>query len=445
MNAPASPSEWDRFLATLGVGHWLELSRRAASLPRQTLDDGVSFRVSADPVYPQRPWALELLPWLITAASWARIEAGLTQRMRLLDGLMADIYGPQRLLHAQLIPPALVFGDPGYWRAAQGLQAFGATRLHVAAFDLIEDTRGDASGDASGHSYGNWQVLAQHLQAPAGLGYMLEHRACLASLFPEALRALAVRDVASAYDGLQRGVRPDALLTPGPFSDTYFDDAYLARHLGVALVHGAELAVRDECLYRATPGGPVPVHSLLRRLDDEFLDPLTLRADSRLGVPGLLQAVRAGNLMLANAPGAACLESAAWFGVLPGLAQALLGESLRMASVPTVASVPSGQTALWPLVRTWGGQLGDPSTRTGPQGMGTAGLVLRPAVLRVFVVSDGPQSWRVLPGGLGRVLNPSGASRATPLPASSESCTDVWVMGDTASMLGSTPHKQGPI
>lgn len=442
--APESP-EWTTFWASLGPEPLRELGRRTASLPRQSVDAGgidAGYRVCADTPYPQRPWGLEVLPWLISATSWQCIAAGITQRMRLLEALMADIYGPQRCLQggqisglvgglhggvvSGVVPAALVYANPGYWRAAHGLLPAGATHLHIAAFDLVQDPSAD------GESV--WRVLAQHLQAPMGLGYMQEHRACMTGLFPEGLRALAVPDLAWAYRALATSFRRAcevngtnaanaasatqddtalALLSPGPFNETYFDDAYLARQLGVALVHSGDLTVRDECLYRAGEAGPVRVRGLLRRMDDEFLDPLELRADSHLGIPGLVQAVRAGNLLLANAPGAACLESPDWFALLPDLAQALLGEPLTMPSV--VASAES--LVKFPSIKTWGGHghghYPISADASPPE------IVLRPAVLRVFAFSDGPQSWRLVPGGM----------------AQGSAGADVWVVSGVVSDL----------
>ncbi len=252
--------------------------------------------------------------------------------MRVLDRVMADVYGPQQLLAEGLLPPALVRGHPGYLRALHGVKPPGDTWLHIAAFDLARGPDG------------NWWVVSQRTQAPSGLGYLLENRLAITRQFPQAFEALHVQRLAATYsalmDGLQRmcpaGVPPHiALLTPGPYNETYFEHAYLARYLGVTLVEGSDLTVRDQRLYLKTLQGLRPVHGLIKRLDDQFLDPLELRPDSTLGVPGLLQAIRAGNVLVANMPGSAFLESPALLGFLPGLARHLLGEKLLLPSLPT--------------------------------------------------------------------------------------------------------------
>jgi uncharacterized circularly permuted ATP-grasp superfamily protein len=323
---------WDVFFSSLGSSPWSDLNRRTESLQRQVRDNGVTYNVYADADHPQRPWSLDLFPLIVTPESWQQIESGVKQRSRLLDRLMADIYGPQRLLKQGLIPPALVQGHPGYLRAAHGMLPPDATHLHIAAFDLARGADG------------NWWVVSQRTQAPSGLGYLLENRLCISRLFPEGFAELKVQRLASTYRALvdnMKRMSPAgkdahiALLTPGPFNETYFEHAYLARYLGLTLVEGSDLTVRDQRVYLKTLRGLQPVHGLLKRLDDEFLDPLELRSDSRLGVPGLLQAVRAGHLLMANAPGSAFLESPALLGFLPALSRHLLGEELELPALPT--------------------------------------------------------------------------------------------------------------
>ena len=291
---PTSSSE-------LGAGGFADLPRRAVSLERQIRDNGVTYNVYADADGPQRPWSLDLFPLIVSPESWARIEAGVLQRVRVLDRVMADVYGPQQLLAEGLLPPALVQGHPGYLRAMHGVKPPGDTWLHIAAFDLARGPDG------------NWWVVSQRTQAPSGLGYLLENRLAIARQFPQAFEALHVQRLAatySAHDGRRcssmcpAGQPPHiALLTPGPYNETYFEHAYLARYLGITLVEGNDLTVRDQRLYLKTLQGLRPVHGLIKRLDDQFLDPLELRPDSTLGVPGLLQAIRAGNVLVANMPG----------------------------------------------------------------------------------------------------------------------------------------------
>ena len=283
---------WARFFENLGREGFADLNRRTADLQRQVRDNGITYNVYADAGGPQRPWSLDLFPLILPPASWQRIEAGVLQRVRVLESILDDVYGPQELLAANLLPPALVQGHPGYLRAMHGVRPAGGRRLHIAAFDLARDAAGA------------WWVVTQRTQAPSGLGYLLENRLIISRLFPEAFRDLKVQRLAATYRSLLEslttlcpcdGGEPRiVLLTPGPYNETYFEHAYLARYLGLTLVEGNDLTVRDERLYLKTLKGLQPVHGVLKRLDDEFLDPLELRSDSRLGVPGLLQAVRAG-------------------------------------------------------------------------------------------------------------------------------------------------------
>ena len=326
--SPASPASpvaeaalapaWNAFFTQLGADGFGELNHRNANLQRLIRDNGVTYNVYADANGPQRPWALDLFPLLLSPDDWACIEKGVAQRARLLDRIMADVYGAQELPRLGLLPAALVQGHPGYLRPMQGIQPAGGKFLHIAAFDLARGPDG------------RWWVVSQRTQAPSGLGYLLENRLSISLQFPEAFREMKVQRLAASYRALVDGMKaacPQAgapgteprivLLTPGPYDETYFEHAYLARYLGLTLVEGSDLMVRDDRLYLKTLQGLEPVHGLLKRLDDEFLDPLELRSDSTLGVPGLLQVIRAGHVLVANAPGSAFLESPALLGFLP--------------------------------------------------------------------------------------------------------------------------------
>jgi uncharacterized circularly permuted ATP-grasp superfamily protein/uncharacterized alpha-E superfamily protein len=462
---PLAPA-WSAFFEHLGEGGFNDLPRRSINLERQIRDNGVTYNVYADADGPQRPWSLDLFPLIVPPEDWARIEAGVLQRVRVLDRVMADVYGAQQLLAEGLLPPALVQGHPGYLRAMHGVKPPGDTWLHIAAFDL---GRGPD---------GNWWVVSQRTQAPSGLGYLLENRLAISRQFPQAFEALHVQRLAATYgammDGLQHmcpaGSPPHvALLTPGPYSETYFEHAYLARYLGITLVEGSDLTVRDQRLYLKTLQGLRPVHGLIKRLDDEFLDPLELRPDSTLGVPGLLQAIRAGNVLVANMPGSAFLESPALLGFLPALARRLIGEKLRLPALPTWwCGERAAMEAVLPQLRDcaikstyagydthhsfdavlgsrmgrreldeWAGRIvrqGDEHTvqrylpmsqmPTWSQQSGPGRIAPRSVLLRVFAVSDGAQSWRVLPGGLARLLDASAQIASMRRGGSS---ADVWV------------------
>ena len=444
------------------------MNLRTETLARQIRDNGVTYNVYADTTGTQRPWSLGLFPLIISPESWQHIEAGIAQRMGLLDQIIADAYGPQSLLSQGLIPAALVQGHPGYLRAMHGVKPVGGSHLHVAAFDLARGPDG------------NWWVVSQRTQAPSGLGYLMENRLAISRLFPQAFESLHVQRLAGTYRALidsMKAMSPAgqqaniALLTPGPFNETYFEHAYLARYLGLTLVEGSDLIVRDQSLFLKTLRGLVRVHGLLKRLDDQFMDPLELRSDSTLGVPGLLQVIRAGNVLVVNAPGSAFLESPALLGFMPALSRHLLGEELLLPALPTWwCGERSAMAAVLPRLHDcaikptypgsavhgnfdavlghklsalelaeWASRIGlhaDDHTvqdylplsqmPTWHQHGADAGIVPRSVMLRVFAVSQGPQSWCVLPGGLARVAGGSGVDVASMQHGGSSA--DVWVM-----------------
>ena len=481
--APPSPAdetlspEWTRFFNFLGTDGFYDLNHRTANLRRQIRDNGVTYNVYADANGPQRPWALDLFPMMVSASDWAHIEAGIQQRARLLDRVMADIYGPQELLSKGLLPSALVHAHPGYLRGMQGVKPAGGTYLHIAAFDIAHGPDG------------RWSVVSQRTQAPSGLGYLLENRLTISLLFPEAFREMKVERLAASYKALVDGLKAMSpadsneesrvvLLTPGPYNETYFEHAYLARFLGLTLVEGSDLLVRDDKLYLKTLRGLEPVHGLLKRLDDEFLDPLELRSDSTLGVPGLLQVIRAGNVLVVNAPGSAFLESSALLGFLPALSEHLLGETLALPSLSTwwcgeqavmqdvlgqlknsviKPTYPGsgmesviGHTLSRRELDEWAGRIvrrGEDYTVQAylplPQTPTWQGERISPrsAMLRVFAVADGNGSWQVLPGGLARL---AGKNENMSSMQHGGSSADVWVLGDSSTSRATAPRTEQP-
>jgi uncharacterized circularly permuted ATP-grasp superfamily protein/uncharacterized alpha-E superfamily protein len=475
---------WTQFLCQAEANNATDLDRRFTSLQRQIRDNGVTYNVYADQEGPQRPWSLDLFPFIVDAQSWRQIEAGVHQRMRLLERVMGDVYGPQTLLHQGLLPAALVHGHPGYLRSMHGVSPSGGISLHVAAFDLARGPDG------------LWWLIGQRCQAPSGLGYLLENRLAVARQFPQAFQAMRVQRLAATYralvDSLKRCSPAGedshvALLTPGPYNETYFEHAYLARYLGLSLVEGSDLIVRDERLFLKTLNGLVPVHGLLKRVDDEYLDPLELRSDSTLGVPGLLQAIRAGHVMVANMPGSAFLESPALLGFLPAIAQNLLQEKLLLPALPTwwcgernameVVLPRLDERTIKPTYAgsgvhesfesvmgrslnqterdAWAGRIvrqGDeytvqaymplsqvPTWQTGTPGV-PGQMQFKSAMLRVFAISnglaeDGQPRWQVLPGGLVRV---AGASMDIASMQRGGSSADAWVL--TQGAVDTTSH-----
>jgi len=268
------------------------------------------------------------------------LQAGIAQRAVLLNRILADLYGPQTLLREGLIPSDLVHAHGGFLRAAHGTRAPGGVFLHLYAADLARSPDG------------GWWVLADRTQAPSGMGYALENRLIVSRVFPELFRDLRVQRQAGFFAGFRDALarladREDGppltvLLTPGPFNETYFEHALLARYLGFPLVEGADLSVREGRVWLKTLEGGRRVHAIVRRLDEDYCDPLELRADSALGVPGLADCARRGTVVLANALGAGVLESGALLGFLPAVAERLLGEPLK---IPSVATWWCGETA----------------------------------------------------------------------------------------------------
>ena len=294
------------------------------------VENGVTYNVYADAQGRDRPWILDPLPFLLSAAEWQSIEAGVAQRARLLNAVLGDLYGRQELLLQGGLPPEIPFGHPNFLWPCLGLRPPGDRWLSIYAADLAR------SAD------GRWWVLADRTQAPSGPGYALENRQIVRRAFPELAQSMDVRPLGAFFAALReellRGAGEEPLavvLSAGSFNETYFEHAYLARQLGFPLVEGHDLTVRGESVFLKTLAGLKPVHAILRRLDDDFCDPVELRVDSALGVPGLLRAIRKGNVTVANALGTGVLESAAWLGFLPAVAPQLIGERLTLPSVAT--------------------------------------------------------------------------------------------------------------
>jgi uncharacterized circularly permuted ATP-grasp superfamily protein/uncharacterized alpha-E superfamily protein len=448
-HAPAR--HWQQFFNPLGTEGWADLGARAQRVQARVREDGATYNVYAEGVDTPRAWPLELLPFIVPASEWAQIEAGVSQRARLMAATLADIYGPQTLLRDALLPASLIFAHPHYLRPACGLWTADRCGLHIAAFDLARTPDG------------GFRVLAQRLQAPSGLGYLLENRLIIGPQFHDQFADLRVQRLAGTFrsllDGLVRaspaGERSRiVLLTPGPLNETYFEQVFLARYLGVTLVEGSDLTVRGKKLFLKTLHGLEQVHVLLRRVDDEFLDPLELRPDSHLGVPGLLQALRAGEVVMANAPGAGVLESPGLAAFWPGVAERLLGEDLLL---PASTTWWCGESSVWrhqrealtnfvvaptfpdsgfgprvaalmgegerrelrdridadPAAYTLQARVRPSETPVWARGGHVAGdatgqLHPRAAVMRVFALADGQGGWQVLPGALTRVANRSG-------------------------------------
>ncbi|MFY9959587.1 circularly permuted type 2 ATP-grasp protein [Pseudomonas sp. Hg5Tf] len=344
---PLQAGAYHEMLAAQGKvrGHWqpvcdylqrsgpAQLAQRQASLTRQLQENGVTYNIYADPKGADRPWELDLLPHVLPAGEWQQLAAGVAQRARLLNAVLADIYGPQRLISDGMLPAELVYGHNNFLWPCQGICPPDGTFLHVYAVDLARAPDG------------RWWVTADRTQAPSGAGYALENRTIVSRALPELYRDLQVQHLAGFFRTLQQTLirlAPNdtepplvVLLTPGRFNESYFEHLYLARQLGYPLVEGSDLTVRDATVYLKTLSGLRRVHAIMRRLDDDFCDPLELRTDSALGVPGLLDAVRQGRVLVANALGSGVLESPGLLGFLPAINQRLFGEALSLPSIAT--------------------------------------------------------------------------------------------------------------
>ncbi len=333
--SPAAPRpHWRPFIESLQKLGRRELGSRWENGRRIIREHGVTYNVYGDPQGMDRPWGLDFVPLVITAEEWARLEAGLKQRSRLFNLILADVYGgSQRLLRDGFLPPELVYANPGFLRHCHGIRVASEVYLHLLACDL------GRSPD------GQWWVLSDRTQAPSGAGYALENRTVVSRVLPEQIRDCNVQKLGGFFrqqrEMLSR-LAPSGsnhpsivLLTPGPHNETYFEHAFLARNLGFPLIEGADLTVRDRRVFLKTIEGLQPVDVILRRVDDSFCDPLELRSDSFLGVSGLLEAARAGNVTISNALGAGLLESPAFLAFLPALCSHLLDEDLLIPSLAT--------------------------------------------------------------------------------------------------------------
>lgn len=338
-------AHWRILLDSLSAEPPDMMRQRIETVQRQVRENGVTYNVYADAKGMQRPWDLNALPLILPQDEWAGIEAGIIQRATLLNRILLDVYGDQKLLAQGLLPPALIHGHAGFLRPCHGMRHRDGVALHFYAVDIARAPNG------------RWWVVGDRTQAPSGAGYALENRAVMARVFPDLLRDLKVQNLAGFFSTMRDSLAhwgrqcaantPNAaplrdsepplivLLTPGPYNETYYEQTYLARYLGLPLVEGSDLTVRNGMVWLKTLSGMQRVHVIMRRVDDDFCDPLELRTDSALGVAGLTEVARRGNVLIANSLGSNLLESGALLGFLPSLCEHLLGAPLKMPSVAT--------------------------------------------------------------------------------------------------------------
>ncbi|RYE03668.1 MAG: hypothetical protein EOP61_03700 [Sphingomonadales bacterium] len=419
-------------------GEDLDHARERAQ--RHAADIGTGFRIAGEGEDEERPWPLSPVPLLIADAEWQGIEAGVAQRAELMERLLADLYGEQTLVADGHVPAALVTGSPYFLRPLTRLDPPGGHQLHFVAFDLCRGPEG------------NWRVLADHLRAPAGAGYALENRLAMARTIGGLQNRLHVARQAPFFAAFREGLAAScqrveprmALLTPGRLNPSYAEQAHLARYLGFLLVEGPDLAVLDDKLYVRTIAGMKRIDALWHRLDPRLLDPLALDSHSTIGVPGVVDAMAAGNVVIANAPGAGLLEAPAFHAFLPRLSK-VLGEPLRLPNIATwwcgqdsareyveanletlviapafgarPLGLPDGKAALGSslkgaarkallddLARRPQDYVGQEVVRLSTMPVVSEGeLAPRPFTLRVFAARGADGSWSVMPGGFARI------------------------------------------
>ncbi|CAA9890816.1 conserved hypothetical protein [Candidatus Methylobacter favarea] len=324
---------WERFLSALESMGSEELELRRREAQRLLRENGVTYNVYGDLQKLARPWKLDPVPLLISNEQWTVIEAGLKQRARLLDLILKDVYDQQILLKKGLLPVELVYGHEGFLHPCVGALPEQQRQLIIYSTNLARGPNGRM-----------W-VLDDRTQAPSGSGYALENRTVMTRVLPDIFAATQVHRLSGFFKALRRGLADIAphnkedpcivVLTPGSLNETYFEHAYLASYLGYTLVQGGDLTVRDGRVWLKSLQGLQQIDVILRRVDDSFCDPLELRSGSRLGIAGLLEAVRRGNVAIANPLGSSILENPALLAFLPRLARYFLNQELILPSVAT--------------------------------------------------------------------------------------------------------------
>lgn len=455
---------WRPFLEMLSTLGPEEVNRRFAAADRHLRDSGVFYRVYEDPAGAVRPWPLSHVPLIIDAAEWQALKTGLVQRAELLEAILKDIYGSANLIRDGRLPAAAVAGNAEFLRPMVGVEPSGGAHLRFYGVDV------GRSPD------GRWWVLGDRTQAPSGAGYALENRLALSRAMPDIYRALRVERVAPFFQAMQAELsslnqQDDSrvcVLTPGPLNETYFEHAYLARYLGFLLVEGEDLTVRHDGVFIRTVSGLKRAEVLLRRLDADFADPLELSARSRLGVPGLVQAIRDGTVVVTNSLGSGVVEARSMLSFLPALAPAVLGQELALPNVatwwlgdPKVRADVMERLDELVIAPAFGGDLPTPGDRPvlgkdldararaelveaiGRRGIDFVAqeavtlsttpvwdngkLAPRPFILRLMLARAG-DGWRVMPGGFVRIAADIDA-RAVTLQQGGRTA-DAWVLSD---------------
>ncbi|MFN9719875.1 MAG: circularly permuted type 2 ATP-grasp protein, partial [Planctomycetota bacterium] len=324
---------WQKFLNGLRNVTVDEFARRNQQADRMLRENGVTYHLATEGGDGARPWRLDLLPMLTTAADWAVLESALAQRATVLNLLIADIYGPRQLISEGILPPAVLYANPEFLRPFCDLRPGDRQPLFLYAAELARSANGQ------------WWVMADRSEAPAGPGFALENRIVSSRCMPSAFKQIQVERLAPFFGRLQNSIRRRSprptdsprivLLSSGPAHPYYFEDVYLARYLGYTMVEGGDLAVRNDAVFMKTLSGLVPVDIILSRGAESGLDPLELGGYAAHGVPGLLNAIRSGNVSTANIPGCGIVGAPVFMAFLPALCQRLLGEPMKLPSITT--------------------------------------------------------------------------------------------------------------
>ena len=445
-----------------------ELGARAEVLARSYLDQGVTFDIGGE----ERPFPLDIVPRVISAPEWATVQAGVTQRVRALEAFLADVYGAREVVAAGVVPWPVIATSRNYQRAVSGIEPVNGVRVHVAGIDLIRDEQGE------------FRVLEDNVRVPSGVSYVMANRLAMNTVFPEALGTQRIAPVSEYPQRLLAALRACAppgveepvvvVLTPGIYNGAYFEHAWLARTMGVELVEGRDLVCASGRVRMRTTEGERPVDVIYRRVDDEFIDPVQFRADSMLGIPGVVNAARAGHVTIANALGNGVADDKLIYSYVPDLVRFYLGEEPVIQNVPTyrLAEPDHLEQALDRLdelvlkpVDGAGGKglvIGPKATSRQlaelrervlhePRGwiaqpvvmlstvptLVNGGLHPRHVDLRPFAVNDGRDVW-VLPGGLTRVALAEGELVVN--SSQGGGSKDTWVISD-----GRAPADQGGV
>jgi uncharacterized circularly permuted ATP-grasp superfamily protein/uncharacterized alpha-E superfamily protein len=468
---------WRRLLHALALIEPGEIAQRFAAADRRIRNRGMSYRVSGESA--ERVWPLSPMPLAIPESEWREIARAVAQRAELMERLIADVYGEGRLVAEGLLPASALTGSPDFIAAMRGVKPPGERWLRLYAADI---GRGPD---------GRWWALGDRAQAPSGSGYALENRLVISQAFSGLYAQMNVERLAPFFRELRAGLKSAGerseprigILTPGPLSATYFEQAYLARYLGFLLVEGDDLVTEDGEVFVRTIAGLKRCDVLWRHVDADWCDPLELNGASRLGAPGLIEAIRAGGVAVENMPGSGLVESRALLAFLPALARSLIGEELAMPSIATwwcgqpnerarvleafdslsIAGAfcdappgleggrallggelyPERRAALRAAIETRGvDYVGQEVVRLSTTPRWEEGrLAPRPFVLRVYAAAT-PHGWRVMPGGFCRISDRLDA-RAVTMGEGVESA-DVWVLADNpveAATLLPTPEK----